>query len=289
MRKVTPLIDGDLIRYETGFGGQMKNEHGEPVVREFDFVANLLDRRINMICESVEATEPPLIYLTSDTYTWKEYQKVTGTDEEIKPNFRESLAKTRPYKGTRKGDKPYHFKNITSHLIHNYNVKVANGIEADDLLAIDHTLSPTDTVICSRDKDLKMVPGKHFGWGVGQIPGFGYRTIDEVGFLNKPAKSKLTGGGFKFFCAQMLMGDSVDNIPGLPKSGPVAAYELLNELDSVTSLTEAVAEAYRKYFDRTEQEGWLEYFNEQASLLWICRELDSEGNPVIFQYENNNE
>lgn len=265
----------------------MRDENGEPDVKNFEFAISLLERRIEIIMEATESTEPPVFYMTADAFTMRELNKINGTNFSVIPNFRDRIAISKPYKGNRAGAKPYHFKNITAHILHNYQIKVANGIEADDLLAIDHTQDPKHTIICSRDKDLRMIPGRHYGWPMGKLLSFGPKTIDSVGYLDEPKKGKLTGGGFKFFCAQMMMGDTVDNIPGLPGSGPVAAYKLFNDLNSEEELLAALKGAYENYFSDKDTTNWLDYFLEQASLLWIVRELDSEGRPVMFSLENN--
>jgi hypothetical protein len=266
----------------------MKGEDGSPDIQSFDAVINLLERRLDIIQEATDSTEPPVIYMTADAFLLKSFNKRNGTSMELNPNFRDRLAVTKPYKGNRSGDKPYHFKNLTDYICSRYTVKVANGLEADDLLAIDHRLDPDNTIICSRDKDLRMVPGRHYGWPMGFLPSFGPKLVDEIGYLGEPKNNKLAGGGYKFFCAQMLMGDTVDNIPGLPGSGPVAAFKLLDAMNTKEDLTAAVIGAYKKYFHDKNLDGWEEYFKEQASLLWIVRELDSDGNPVMFTYENNN-
>ena len=62
-----PLIDGDIIRYEVGFGGQFKNDEDQIVARGWEGVQELLEMKIRNICEEVDATEEPIIYMTNDT------------------------------------------------------------------------------------------------------------------------------------------------------------------------------------------------------------------------------
>ncbi len=71
------------------------------------------------------------------------------------------------------------------------------------------------SIIVSRDKDLRMVPGLHLDPEDDTI----HCTGDPFGSLFlKEMKSgkKLLGWGTKFFWAQCLMGDTADNIRGLP-------------------------------------------------------------------------
>ncbi|KJC51089.1 hypothetical protein UP09_03340 [Bradyrhizobium sp. LTSP885] len=80
------------------------------------------------------------------------------------------------------------------------------------------------SIIASKDKDLNMVPGLHVNWSTGQITDtwneededdFGYVELyDHV--MPSGTVKELKGFGQKFFWGQMLIGDSADNISGLP-------------------------------------------------------------------------
>lgn len=273
---VRPLIDGDLLRYEVGFASQSTDEEGLLFVHSFDTALEHLDKRLNEIQVALETEEPPLIYLTSDEKLVTKLNK-RGAGLEYKPNFREAIAKTKPYKANRTGNKPYHYDNLTQHLINCFDCKLAIGLEADDLLSIDHNLHPDSTAICSRDKDLRITPGLHYGWSSGNNRSFGPRKIDALGYLERQPDGKVRGGGLKFFYSQLLTGDSVDNIPGIPKYGPVKAYKLLHECESEEELFKNVAAIYIDVVG----ENWRDYFKEQAGLLWMIQELDPEGNPVM--------
>ena len=107
--------------------------------------------------------------------------------------------------------------------------------------------------------------------------------MDDFGSITPEYKQesvvKVRGNGLAFFCAQMLMGDGVDNIPGIPRVGPTKTWELLGELDTYEDMLKAVRDAYRdKYGDE-----WDVHFLEQAQLLWMVRELHEDGSPVMFE------
>lgn len=233
------------------------------------------------------ADEEPTIYLTADEALVKKVNKrrkfVGEPPIEWKPNFRYEVAKTKPYKGTRNGDKPYHYHNITAYLMANYDVKLAVGIEADDLMSIDQVKSEGETVICSRDKDLRITPGWHYGWACGKQPEFEMQMVDDLGWIEyNEGKKKIEGVGMKFFYSQMLTGDTVDNIPGVKRCGPKGAYKLLNEAESVDECKRIVTQVYKEKYPENAKE----YFTEQAQLLWMVRELDEEGNPVPRGWNN---
>lgn len=87
--------------------------------------------------------------------------------------------------------------------------------EADDGMAQALYADFENAILCSADKDLYMVPGWKLDMSTGEISKqdchFGYIEIDA----SKSSK-KVVGRGTKFFWAQLLMGDSADNISGVP-------------------------------------------------------------------------
>lgn len=304
-----PLIDADVLRYEVGACGSFKNDEGEIEHRSFDFVANLFDEKVKEICSLVWATEEPLVFLTVDAATKRQMNKplkkklakaapseVKSIKEEMayKPNFRQHIAKKKEYKATRKSEKPYHYDNLTAYIRNNYDVVCAEGMEADDLLAIHQYKSlkesrDPETIICTRDKDLRMVEGMHFGWACGKQAAFGPVRVDRNGklrpiykFDNKSQSDKLVevkGTGMAFFCAQLITGDAVDNIPGLPRYGPVKAFNILDGLVAYEDMLKAVRDAYKSVYGDT----WEAEMLEQARLLWMVTDLDDNGLPVLYE------
>jgi len=285
------LIDADILAYEIASAGAYKDEEtGETVIRPFQPVADLFDQRIKEIEGECWATEPSTLYLTGDKkllVSINRRRKHEGLPPfEFKENFRKEIAKTKEYKGTRKSEKPFHFDNLREYMLANYDVVIAQGLEADDLISIELTKvgDKLDVICCTRDKDLRMVPGMHYGWPCGAQPQYGPKRVTELGelFYNED-KNKLTGDGFLFFCAQMIIGDKVDNIPGLPGAGDKKAWQLLGECTSMIESEEVVRSAYR---EKVEGE-WLDYYVEQEQLLWMLRELpegldyDIQSNKVL--------
>lgn len=263
-----PLIDADILLYEIGFAAETGWQHaGYP---HFDYVAELLENRIANICAIVGATEKPTLYLTGPG------------------NFRYALAKRTPYK-ERLGNKPWHYKNIKAYIKGNYDHIETEGIEADDAMAIEQTRvnalpESTQTIICSRDKDLRQVPGWQYGWELANQPQFGPMLVDKVGAITlSTKKDKIVGWGELFFYAQCLTGDSVDTVPGLGnKTGPVKAMKILEGATTLEDAFKRVREAYRGlYGDRGDEE-----LLEQGRLLWMTREITPEG-PVLWDFPNN--
>lgn len=239
------LIDADILCYE--FGNMKDLETGEllawPIVRKF------VDERIEEIVNATEATEKAL-YLTDSA-----------------SNFRNKVATILPYKGHRAQEKPPHWRDIREHLVDNYDAEVQYGIEADDACGITqcannyvaHNMalgghSFTETIICSRDKDLKMIPGWHYSWACGN-------QKEEKFFVTKEE-------GIRFFYKQLLTGDATDNILGLYRVGPKASC--VKDLDSMTEEKDMALHVISEYKARFGNH-WYRFMSENAALLWIHR------------------
>lgn len=258
-----PLIDADILRYEIGFAAQTGWQSEE--IPPWWYVEGFLLSRIEEICEKAGATLPAQLYLTG------------------KGNFRDEIAKTKPYKGTRKDNKPWHFNNLTVYMRDVLGAIVVDGLEADDRMTIDHLASEGRTIICSRDKDLRQVPGWFYSWELGRQAEFGPVNVSKIGGLSKVSvlgkSHKLIGTGLSFFYSQCLTGDTVDNIPGLPKCGPVRAFELLSGRGTPEDMLTSLCEAYRHHYGHV----WEEMLLEQGRLLWMTRRLNEDGSPELWE------
>lgn len=259
---MTPLIDADIILYETGFASQVKID-GDIIPDPVEDVNERVDNKIKEICAAVYATEPPVLYLTG------------------KGNFRYEVAKAREYKGNRKQIKPFHYSYIKAYLQARWGAIVVDGMEADDALAIHQTsrLKEKDTIICSRDKDLKQVEGFHYTWECGKQGSWGPAWVSELGTLSLPSPKKLVGTGSLFFYSQLLTGDSTDTYDGLTGCGPIGAFKILSGCGTTRACYDAVFGAYKEKF----QEDARERMNEQAQLAWMIRELDEDGKIVFWR------
>ena len=284
----TALLDSDIILYEIGFSSQSKNDQGEIEPASWDWTEDLLKKKIELITDEAGA-DKPLLFFTNTKRINKLLNKDRKRQEkpavEYVPNFREAVAKEKEYKGGRKADKPFHFYNILAYLLANYPTMIhEGGLEADDYMCVTQYKSWQDgnTVICSRDKDLRQCPGYHYSWEVGKQPAWGPHFVEPLGHLELQQKAKgkkLFGTGHKFFYAQLLLGDAVDNVGGLKGRGPVFAHTLLNEVQTERELYELVAEKY------VQQHGdlWKDKIMEQAQLLYMIRELKEDGSPIHWK------
>lgn len=192
-----------------------------------------------------------------------------------KGNFREEVATILPYKGNRDSShKPVHYEAIKEFLVKKYKAQVIEGMEADDAMAIMQYEDPENTVICSIDKDLLMVPGKHYNWRK--------QEHKEVSALE----------GARWFWTQMLTGDSTDNIlgcgtkkPGVYKSGkkkgesyekrsgigPKAAEKLLEGATSYDQMKAIVGMQYATLDEGAAFSDPESVMLENGLLLWMKR------------------
>lgn len=254
------LIDGDISRYELGAVCQSKEKHfGEEVVvpHSDEKVRQVVDRFINGIVERTD----------SDGYELF----LSGTT-----NYRTEIAVTHPYKGQRHAPKPYHWGTVGEILRGDYGAYTVHGAEADDALSIYGRMDPDNTVIASRDKDLRIVPCFHYSWKCGEaqqeVP---VHRVTELGHVAaKPYNSggyKLVGDGLKFFYGQVLAGDAIDNYKGCPGCGPQKAATALAHCSSELELFEA---ANRVYSEKMGPEKGLQLLIENARLAWLLDDAE---------------
>lgn len=167
-------------------------------------------------------------------------------------NFRVQLAVTKPYKGNRP-PKPSYYANVRQYLVDIWRGEIVDGIEADDAIGIYHTNNP-GTCIVSVDKDLLQIPGAHYN----------PRT--------KEFKEITPSEASRYFWTQVLTGDRVDNIQGIPGIGPKKAEKLLSECHNDLSMYRVCQDEYRKAYGST----WEAVLTEHCNLLYILRHSPEE-------------
>jgi 5'-3' exonuclease len=158
------------------------------------------------------------------------------------------------YKANRKSEKPRHLKALKEYLIEKYNAVVSDGCEADDLLGIEQC-SNENTIICSLDKDLRMIPGNHYSFEI--------RGTNNGTQWVRPAERCFVEpfDGLIHFYTQCLVGDSADNIKGASGIGRVKAQRIL----AAARTEQALFEAVREHFGSDEE------FLMTGQCLWIFR------------------
>ena len=254
------LLDGDLFIYRAGFSAdsQVLSELRNEVAAEYpdwseqevkdnaylrlqdvDYINFALGNTRTAIEAVIENRESFRLFLTG------------------KGNFRETIATMQPYKGNRDPThKPKYYSEIKQYMIDRWKGELIEGMEADDAIGIAQWAArDKSTIICSIDKDLKMIPGWHYN--------LKSKETEWVDLANAN----------KMFFWQMLVGDSTDNIPGINKMGPVKSSRLLDPLTGdEAAMKEAVWDYYVKQYGDNAHNAW----NEVAQLLFIKRESDGD-------------
>lgn len=218
----TALIDGDSIAYILAW---VNRELEADIVEGNQIVEGAVDQLLIGIFQATDATH---------------YMGAIGhADSKC---FRYSIAKHKPYKGTRKTEQEDWVKRwkpvIMKHLRETWHFTSHPDLEADDLVCLAaETFKggvdvPCPFVVCSPDKDLRQIPGVHYD----------YKKMDFADVSSVQADRN--------FWTQMLTGDDSDNIAGVPGLGPKKADEKLNKADQEQVFYEQVVRAeYFRYFD----------------------------------------
>jgi len=167
-------------------------------------------------------------------------------------NFRKSIYPE--YKANRTAPKPQYLQACREYAMNQMGAEMApDGLEADDSLGINQT---DETIICSLDKDLLMIPGKHFQWA---ISGKNWEKPDTW-------IDQTYADGMKLFYEQCIKGDTSDNIKGIPGMGEAKARKALASIHDELGMFNKVRDMY----------GNDEEFLMNARVLWIKRSLEDD-------------
>jgi 5'-3' exonuclease len=209
------LLDGDIIAWRTG---TTKYSNIEDYYRHCDIMIGRIKNSLSVFDRT--------IYISGKTY----------------PVFRVLLDPN--YKANRKDlIKPKEVSLIEQYLKDCYNTVVIDHYEADDALGWNQT---EDTIICTLDKDLDMIPGKHYN------------------FKTKNLYSITPQQGLTFFYRQMLIGDRIDNVTGIYGIGPKKAEKILPDLLTEQEMFDTVYDLYTKHNIQ-------DSFLMNGICLWILR------------------
>lgn len=186
------------------------------------------------------------------------------------------LPTVKPYQGQRATREEIPLKApLKAHLIANPDEYAAQGIEiifdyqqeADDLIIADSIAFGERGLVSSFDKDMNLCRGPKWNPELGTVS-----TIEDAyGWVEyDKSRGKVIGHGTSFFFAQMLMGDSADNVKGILKlndknCGPKGAYEFLSEFKTEAKAANAVVRAYAQINQN---------FLAEAECLWLRRSAD---------------
>lgn len=237
------IIDADSIIFKISYS--IKNDES------WDLVKKMCDEYLLNIFNHCNSTHY-LICLTA------------GQD------FRKS--KYSSYKSTRKKvEHPKYFDKIKDYLVTEYKAFFTySKYEAEDLALIarnQYILKYPDGehIIAFIDKDLRQYPGRMFNYNKNEFEDIS----DEQAKIN--------------FWSQMITGDNVDSIPGIPGAGPAACKKLFNDI-SIINLPLIVFNQYISHFG--EHFGIEEFYKNYTLLRLIDQDNDIiVPEPNIIKYD----
>ena len=218
------LLDADIIAYRCAASAEQ-----EPLEIALERADGLIER----------------ILFETKANAWKAF--LTGSN-----NFRTEI--NPQYHANRKDKpKPKWLQELREHLVLGWQATISDGNEADDEMGIAQN---EDTVICTIDKDLLQVPGKHYHF----VKNEHYEISEHKGHQN--------------FYFQMLMGDTSDNIFGFDGKARAKVPKFLEpKVDYLYSLeTSYDMFVYIKNLYRVNGSNhWADDFEMNARCLYIWR------------------
>lgn len=162
---------------------------------------------------------------------------LTGTD-----NFRYDIYPE--YKANRKDkEKPRHLDACNLYLINEWKAYVTQGYEADDALGMYQ--DKVESIICSIDKDLLMIPGHHYNFVKKE-----FYEVDEL-------------EGLRSLYRSALVGDTSDNIKGVRGIGKVKAAKLIDSLTKEKDMYNVCCQLYND----------VDRLDTNLDCLWIWRNI----------------
>lgn len=193
------------------------------------------------------------------------------THEECYKAGRFNILAQKPYQGQRSsGAKPALLQQVREGAyehgsMNEFEVHMEKVVEADDAMMMLAYVLGESGVMRSDDKDLRMTIYPYYDIKRGII--LPSDTFGQLWMEETATQKKCVGHSRKFFWAQMMMGDSADNVKGLLKYkgkniGPVDTFKLLDPITDIDALCNTVIDAYREINQNPIPEGWL---------LWMLR------------------
>lgn len=226
MDKKLVLIDGNSIINRAFYGIPMlTSQDGTHTNAVYGF--------LNILFRILEEEKPGYLAIAFDlkapTFRHKMYDKYKGTRKPMPEELREQVP-------------------ILKELLLKMNIRIVEkeGFEADDILG---TLAKTaekegyEVALVSGDRDLLQIASDHIKIRIPKTRG-GKTEIED--YYAKDVLARYSLEPLQIIELKALMGDSSDNIPGVPKIGEKTATELLVTYHDIDNLKEHIDEITRK-------------------------------------------
>ncbi len=226
MRQKLVLIDGHSILNRAFYGvPDLTNGQGLHTNAVYGF--------LNIMFKIIEEEQPDYLTVAFDVHA---------------PTFRHEIYPD--YKGTRK-PMPEELREqvpVMKEMLQAMGICIMEkaGLEADDILG---TLAKRgeregmEVALVSGDRDLLQIATEHIKIRIPKTKG-GRTEIED--YYAKDVEAKYQVNPTQFIDLKALMGDTADNIPGVPKVGEKTAAELMVQFGSIENIYEHVEEITKK-------------------------------------------
>lgn len=214
------LIDGHSILNRAFYGvPDLTNKSGLHTNAIFGF--------LNIMFKAIDDEKPTHLAVAFDlhapTFRHEMYKEYKGTRHPMPDELREQVPRMKD-------------------LLLSMNVPIMEkeGFEADDLLGTAAKTAQEDgwdAVILSGDRDLLQISDEHIKIRIPKTKG-GKTEVEE--YFPEDVKEKYGVTPLQFIDVKALMGDSSDNIPGVPKVGEKTAISLIQEFGSIDGIYENI-------------------------------------------------
>lgn len=198
------------------------------------------------------------------------------------PTFRHEIYKE--YKGTRKPmpEELHEQVPVMKDVLMAMGIKIMEkpGLEADDILGTIAKRSEKagmEVALISGDRDLLQIASEHIKIRIPKTKG-GKTEVEDYYAADVKEKYQVTPQ--QFIDLKALMGDSSDNIPGVPKVGEKTATELMVQFGSLEGIYEHIEEVTKKAVKES-----LINNKHLADLSKVLATIEVDGD-VEFDYED---
>ena len=169
------------------------------------------------------------------------------------------------YKANRIGAyRPKWEKAVKEYLTLDWKANWSSGCEADDSCGVRLMDLKDNGILAHIDKDLNMIPGWHYNWELLR-KGNVVRNANKYFVTPKEAD--------RFFWTQLVVGDTTDNIKGVPGMGPKKTERLLLDCATNKDFYETISPLFSceeemdlnaqcVYIWRKEQDNWKNLLND---------------------------
>ena len=235
------LIDADFIPYYVCYN--KRDENDVVVEKTFDDCKLLVDSFIETMLKSTKATHFLLAFTVGKCFRYN-----------VNPL----------YKAQRKHEPIPFLKETKEYLIDKYKGLHNPYYEADDIVvSIKKNIYKNESFIISPDKDILNLEGTHWNpkkneWVV--------TTKDKAD---------------RYFWGSVIIGDSADNIKGIPKKGEKYVEKIFGEITQSNSLSVLVYLEYLNHFG--EKEGIEELYKNYMCLKIDDRVVDVNENIQLIE------